>query len=284
MTVATFESYRSLLFAIAYRMLGSAMDAEDVVQEAWLRYEAADQDGIESPKAYLSTIVTRLSINRLNSARRKRESYVGPWLPEPVLTDGSTPARRLDRYEAISLSLLVLLERLTPAERAVFLLREVFDYEYEEIAAILEKSEAACRKLVSRARRHIVAERPRFESSPAAHRRLVQKFLEATEAGDLQGLKELLADSVVLWTDGGGQVFAARRPIYGRDAAARFMLRARHFTPESFMSEIATVNGQAAVILRTSTGAAFLVISIQNVEDYIQTLYIVANPEKLRYV
>lgn len=281
MTEETFETYRSLLFAIAYRMLGSAMDAEDVVQEAWLRYEDVDEEEIESPKAYLSTIVTRLSINRLNSARMQRESYIGPWLPEPVLTD-ATPASRVDRYEAISMALLALLERLTAAERAVFLLREVFDYEYEEIASILEKSEAACRKLFSRARQHVMTNRPRFESSPVAHEQLVRKFLRATEAGDMQGLKALLAEDVVVWTDGGGQVIAARRPIRGRDEAARFILKSRRFAPAPFVSEIATVNGEAAIILRTQSGRAFLVVSIQSAGDRIQAFHIVGNPHKLR--
>lgn len=282
MSEKTFEAYRPLLFSIAYRMLGSAMDAEDLVQETWLRYQDVDQGKIESPKAYLSTIVTRLSINRLNSARMQRESYIGPWLPEPLLTDGSTPARQIDRYEAISMALLVVLERLTAAERAVFLLREVFDFEYEEIAAILDKSEVACRKLFSRARQHVMSHRPRFESSSATHEQLVHSFLKAAKAGDMQGLKELLAEDVVVWTDGGGQVVAARRPIRGRESAARFILNTRRFAPSPFTGEVASVNGEAAVILRAQSGRAFLVITMQSAGDHIQTFHIVGNPEKLQ--
>lgn len=284
MSEETFEAHRSLLFSIAYRMLGSAMDAEDVVQETWMRYRDVDQEEIESPKAYLSTIVTRLSINRLNSARMQRENYIGPWLPEPLLTHGSTPAQQVDRYEAISMALLVVLERLTPAERAVFLLREVFDFEYEEIAAILEKSEVACRKLFSRARQHVMAHRPRFESSAGAHKQLVHNFLRAVEAGDLQGLKALLAEDVVVWTDGGGQVVAAKRPIHGSDKAARFILNTRRFAPGPFTSQVTEVNGEAAVVLRERTGRAFLVISVQSLGDRIQAFHIVGNPDKLRHL
>lgn len=284
MSDETFEAYRPLLFSIAYRMLGTVMDAEDVVQETWLRYRQADPQDVESPKAYLSTIVTRLSINRLNSARMQRESYIGPWLPEPILTGGRRPARELGRYDAISMALLVVLERLTPAERAVYLLREVFDYSYEEIAAILEKSEVACRKLFSRARRHVQAHRPRFQHSPATHERLVRRFLQAAERGDMEGLTQLLARDAIVWTDGGGQVAAALQAIRGREQAARFILKTRRLAPGPFTGSIADVNGKPAIILRTEQGRPFLVINIEAGDDHIQTLHIIGNPQKLQHL
>jgi RNA polymerase sigma-70 factor (ECF subfamily) len=289
MTDEIFESVRPLLFSIAYRMLGSAMDAEDIVQEAWLRYRTADPVAIESPKAYLSTIVTRLSINQLNSARVQRESYIGPWLPEPLLTEGAalpvwglqSPAQHLAQHDAISMAFLVLLERLTPAERAVFLLREVFEYDYAEIAAILEKSEAACRQLFSRARRYVSEHRPRFEGSAEAHERLVESFLRAVEAGDVDGLTELLAEDVVLWTDGGGKVFAALNPIEGRQNAIRFIIGSQRFASGPYRAEIAMVNGRSAVLLRLEDGGVFLVINLETDEKRIRAFHIVGNPDKL---
>ena len=289
MSDQTFESVRPLLFSIAYRMLGSAMDAEDIVQEAWLRFQAADPDKIESPKAYLSAIVTRLSINQLNSARVKRESYIGPWLPEPLLTEGTalpvrqvlTPSQHLVQQDAISMAFLVLLERLTPAERAVFLLREVFEYDYAEIAAVLERSEAACRQLFSRARRYISEQRPRFERSAESHERLVESFLQAVEAGDVDSLTNLLAEDVVVWTDGGGKVFAALNPIEGRINAIRFILGSQRFSPGPYAAEIASVNGRAAVLLRLEDGRVFLAINLETDRTHIRTLHVVGNPDKL---
>lgn len=292
MTDQSFESVRPLLFSIAYQMLGSAMDAEDIVQEAWLRYQKAGPARIQSPKAYLSTIVTRLAINYLNSARVQRENYVGPWLPEPVMTEGTalpvwglqTPAQHLAQHDAISMAFLVLLERLTPAERAVFLLREVFDYDYAEIAAILEKSEAACRQLFSRARRYVAEHRPRFERSAEAHERLVESFLQAVEAGDLDSLTELLAEDVVVWTDGGGKVFAALNPIEGRRNAIRFIVGSQRFASGPYKAEKAMVNGRQAVLLRYEDGRVFLVINLETDENQIRTFHIVGNPDKLKGV
>ena len=292
MSNETFELYRPLLFSIAYRMLGSAMDAEDIVQEAWLKFQTADLGNIESPKAYLSTIVTRLSINQLNSARVQRESYIGPWLPEPLLTEGTalpiqgfqSPSQNLAQHDAISMAFLVLLERLSPAERAVFLLREVFEYDYAEIAAVLEKSEAACRQLFSRARRHVSQHRPRFDSTAEAHDRLVESFLQAVEVGDVDALTGLLAEDITVWTDGGGKVFAALNPIEGRTNAVRFVLGARRFAPGPFSAEIALVNGRTAVLLRLEDGRVFLVINLETDENQIQACLIVGNPDKLGYV
>ncbi|UCG26195.1 MAG: RNA polymerase sigma-70 factor [Chloroflexota bacterium] len=297
MTDEQFEEYRPLLFSIAYRMLGSAMDAEDIVQEAWLRYRQTDREEITSPKAYLSTIVTRLCINQLKSARERRESYIGPWLPEPILTGSAsgqaltegtaltiTPAQHLSRFDSISMAFLVLLEQLTPAERAVFLLREVFDYDYAEIAAALDKSEAACRQLFSRARKHMAANRPRFESSAGDQERLVKGFLQAVEVGDVEALTGMLAEDVVVWTDGGGKVFAAPEPVYGPEKAARFILGARRFAPGPFSVEMAAVNGKPGILLRLESGRVFLVIDMEVEGDQVRAFHIIGNPDKLRHL
>src|SRR5438067_4431384 len=227
MVVESFESYRPNLFAIAYRMLGSAMDAEDMVQETYLRYQTTPAEPIRSLKAYLTTIIIRLCMDQLQLARRKREVYVGPWLPEPILTTTTSasgdPEERVDREESISLAFLVLLEQLQPFERAVFLLREVFEYDYAEIAAMLGKSEAACRRSFSRAKLHLREHRPRFPASRETHRQLLSGYYQAVEAGETTALMNLLSENVILWADGGGKVKqAALRPIRGRDAVARF--------------------------------------------------------------
>jgi RNA polymerase sigma-70 factor (ECF subfamily) len=224
-----FEEYRSLLFAMAYRMLGSAMEAEDIVQEAYLRYRATPPESIGTLKSFLTTIVHHLCIDHLKSAQARRENYVGPWLPEPIITgDGASllsPLRQITDRESISMAFLVLLESLSPLERAVFLLREVFDYEYAEIAQITGRDEAACRQLFSRAKKHIREHRPRFPASPEAHAKMVGRFMEACLAGDMHGLMSLLAEDVTVWSDGGGKVSAAaRHPIQGRDTVARTII------------------------------------------------------------
>src|SRR5437870_7979795 len=205
MVVETFESYRPYLFSIAYRMLGSAMDAEDMVQETYLRYQSTPTEPIRSLKAYLSTILIRLCMDQLQLARRKREVYVGPWLPEPILTTTSPasedPAERIEREESISLAFLALLEELQPFERAVFLLREVFAYEFAEIATMLDKSEAACRRSFSRAKLHLREHRPRFPASPETHRQMLTGFLQAAQGGEMIPLLDLLAEHVTLWAD-----------------------------------------------------------------------------------
>ena len=201
---SSFESYRPLMFSIAYRMLGSATEAEDIVQEAYLRYQAVAPGSIVSPKAFLSTIVTRLCLNQLQSARVQRETYIGPWLPEPIFTETderANPKHQAEMHDSISFAFLVLLEELTPLERAVFLLREVFEYEYDEIATILDKDPAACRQVFSRAKKHVTDGKPRFTPAPEAHRRLLSQFMQATSAGDLDGLTALLAADVVMWAD-----------------------------------------------------------------------------------
>ncbi len=281
----SFESYRPYLFAIAYRMLGSAMDAEDMVQETYLRYQGTPLDTIRSRKAFLTTIITRLCMDQLHLARRKREVYVGPWLPEPILTattpEADDPERRVDMEESISLAFLMLLEQLQPFERAVFLLREVFEYDFAEIATMLGKSEAACRRSCSRAKQHLSEHRPRFPPSPQTHRRMLTGFFQAAQGGDMTPLMDLLSEEVTLWADGGGKIkTAALRPIVGRDAVARFSLGTVRFLPADYQMEIAEVNGQAAVIIRTG-GQALFVLSIEVEAGQIQAIRIIANPEKL---
>jgi RNA polymerase sigma-70 factor, ECF subfamily len=283
--VESFETYRGYLFAIAYRMLGSAMDAEDMVQEAYLRYQAAQPEAIHSLKAYLTTIITRLCMDQLDLARRRRELYVGPWLPEPILTtetvEEADPEKRVEAEESISLAFLVLLEQLQPFERAVFLLREVFEYEFAEIAAMLDKSEAACRRSFSRAKLHLQAHRPRFPASPQAHQQLLNGYLQAVQGGDMAPLMNLLSENVTLWTDAGGKLKqAALRPIHGRDAVARFSLGTRRFWPEDTRVEIEEVNGKAALVVRNGE-ETFSVITIDVENGQIQTIRVMANPEKL---
>ncbi len=281
----SFETYRTHLFSIAYRMLGSVMDAEDMVQETYLRYRATPPETIHSLKAYLTTILTRLCIDQFQLARRKRELYVGPWLPEPILTteeaEMGDPEKRVDMQESISLAFLVLLEQLQPFERAVFLLREVFAYEFAEIATMLDKSEAACRRSFSRARLHLREHRPRFPASPQIHQQLLNGYFQAVQTGEMTPLMNLLSEDVTLWADGGGKVKqAALRPIRGRDAVARFSLGTKRFWPENSRIEPGEVNGQAALIIRTGE-KAFAVFTIDVEQGQIQAIRIIANPDKL---
>lgn len=280
-----FEAYRPLMFSIAYRMLGSLTDAEDIVQEAYLRYQTTPPDQIMSHKAFLSTVVTRLCLNHLRSAQAQREAYIGPWLPEPVLSSADerfAPMQRAELHESLALAFLLLLEQLTPVERAVFLLREVFDYEYAEIAAIVGKAEGACRQVFSRARRHIAAARPRFKPSPEAHRQIFEQFLRAAEQGELDGLMQLLADDVEMWVDGGGKApGAVTRPLHGRAAVAKFVLASGRNAAPGFWAELAEVNGEPAVILRNRDEVR-LVLSISINQGRVQVIRAVRNPDKLQ--
>jgi RNA polymerase sigma-70 factor (ECF subfamily) len=286
--VESFETYRTYLFAIAYRMLGSAMDAEDMVQETYLRYRTTPPETIRSLKAFLTTIISRLCLDQLQLARKKKEVYVGPWLPEPILTTttpaSEDPAERVEREESISLAFLALLEELQPFERAVFLLHEIFEYEFAEIATMLDKSEAACRRSFSRAKLHLRAHRPRFPASPQTHRQLLTSYFQAVQTGEMNTLTDLLAEEVTLWADAGGKLKqAAIRPIVGRDAVARFSLGTKRFWPENARVEIEEINGQAALIIRTG-GQVFSVLSIEVEAEHIQAIRIIANPEKLTRV
>jgi len=288
----SFETYRSYLFAIAYRMLGSAMDAEDMVQETYLRYRSTPPETIISLKAYLTTIISRLCVDQLQLAHRKREQYLGPWLPEPIITadapELANVEERVDREESISLAFLVLLEQLQPIERAVFLLREVFDYDYAEIATFLGKSEVACRQWFSRAKKHLGDHRPRFSASPEIQKQLLTGFLRAVNVGEMTGLMNLLAEDVTFYGDGGGKVKgAATHPIAGSMAVASFFLGTsnlfRSALPQGSHVEFAEVNGQPALIIRAGD-RAFAVLTIEVEGGHIQTIRIVANPEKLTHV
>ncbi len=285
--IAQFEAYRPLMFAIAYRMLGSAADAEDIVQDAYLRYRAVPPETIVSPKAFLSTIVTRLSLTRLHSAHAQRETYIGPWLPEPVLTDHdsrSSPTEQLNLQDSLSMAFLVLLEELTPLERAVFLLREVFDYEYAEIAEMVGKEETACRQLLSRAKKHIAAHRPRFKPDREEHRRLLDRFLQAVRTGEMNGLMQLLADDVTLWADGGGKARgAAIHPLHGREVVARFVLASTRFVTGDYHAEVADINGEPAAILRVGEQAR-VVLFIAVTHGQLQEIRVIGNPDKLKHV
>lgn len=287
---AVFQEYRPLLFSLAYRMVGSAADAEDIVQDVHVRFQPARLETIESPKAFLSAIVMRLCLNHLASARVRREAYVGTWLPEPVLDathpELAGPEARAVEADTVSLAFLVLLERLTPAERAVFLLREVFEYEYDEIGQILERSEAACRKLFSRARDHIAEHRPRFQASPEEHRRLLEQFMRAARTGDLNGLMTMLADDVTVWADGGGKVpGAALRPVHGPANVARFLIGVTaRFAPASAQYVVADVNGRPTLLVRRADGTPIAVVSIEIVGGRIETVWAIGNPDKLTAV
>ncbi len=246
------EALRRHGFGVAYRMLGSVSEAEDVTQEALLRLTR--QDGpIDEPAAWITTVVTRLSINVLRSARTRRESYVGPWLPEPLLEDPAPgPASRAELADSLSLALLVLLERLSPVERAAYLLREVFGYEYAQIAGIIEKTEVSSRQLVSRARKHLEASRPRFDADEAARDALLERFLAAAEEGDLEALEELLAKDAVLYADSGGKAMAPQEPLVGAVTIARFMAAVSQVRPGSgaFEDRRVRVNGQPGLLMR----------------------------------
>ncbi len=280
----TFERHRPLLFSIAYRMLGSVMEAEDVVQEAFLRWQGASGGEIHAPKSYLSTVVTRLSIDRLRFAKARREEYVGPWLPEPIATgEGSDVAGAVALDETLSMAFLVLLESLTPVERAVFLLREVFDYDYEEISHLVGKSETNCRQIAHRARGYVAARRPRFERSPEQQERLTERFVEACSTGDMPALLELLAEDITLWSDGGGRVRAALNPIYGPEKVTRFLLGVLRKTPPTFVSRLARVNGQLGIVGYVE-GRPASVLTLDTESGRIRAIRIVVNPEKLRTI
>src|ERR1051326_2480052 len=280
------EQYRPMMFSVAYRMLGSVTEAKDILQNAYLRYRQMPAGSIASPKAFLSTVVTRLCLNQLQTVRVQRESYLGPWLPEPLLTedDPESPISHAERLESISMAFLVLLERLTPVERAVFLLREVFDYPYPEIAEIVGKEEVSCRQILSRAKKFIAAQHPRFTPSTEHHHQLLQQFQDAVTEGDLAGLTQLLASNVTLSTDGGGRVRgAATRTLHGQEAVARFVIASQRYIQTSFTTEITQVNGEPAILLRVD-GHPFSVVSVTIAQQRILEIRVIANPEKIKHL
>jgi RNA polymerase sigma-70 factor (ECF subfamily) len=286
---AAFEDLRGLMFSIAYRMTGSVTDAEDIAQEAFVRLERERANGrrIESPRAWLSAVTTRISIDHLRSARRSRETYVGPWLPEPLVADSAPgPEEHAETADTLSQAFLVMLESLSPVERAVFLLREVFGYEYAQIAGVVGKSEDNTRQLAARARRHADERRPRFDADRRRHAELLRRFQVASLTGDTDALKDMLAADAVLYSDGGGKARAARRPIYGPDRIARLMAGVtRKTAPElGFRRYDAEVNGVPGGVLVAPDGSVFSVLTIDVADGKIQTVRIVRNPDKLRHV
>jgi RNA polymerase sigma-70 factor (ECF subfamily) len=282
---ADLEALRRHGFAVAYRMLGSVADAEDVVQEALLRLSRAD--GVHEPLAWMTTVTTRLAIDHLRLARVRRETYVGPWLPDPIVDESAPePSARAELAESLSQAFLVMLEQLTPLERAAFLLREVFDYDYPDVARILDRSEASCRQLVARARRHLRDDHRRFDADTARHEELLDRFIGAAEEGDLDALEALLAEDAVVYADGGGKVAAARKPIRGAARVARFMAgvaRLRRRSGDSRMTA-ATVNGRPGLVEVNAEGRPLTVFSADVADGRVQVLWIMRNPDKLAHI
>ena len=277
-----FEAHRRLLFTVAYQMLGSVADAEDTVQDAWLRWSAADRDDVADPRAWLVRTTTRLALDRLTSARARRETYVGPWLPEPLLTDrAGDPADDAVLGDEVSLALLVVLETLSPAERAVFVLREVFGVPAAEVAAALGRSEAAVRQLGHRAREHVAARRPRFDPDRRAHREVTERFLAACLGGDVDALVAALAPGAVLVTDGGGRAKAALRPITGADKVARFLAAvvSGGASLPGLRVGLAEVNGLPGVAAWTDEGP-YVAVSLVVTGGLVQQVLVVLNPDK----
>ena len=282
---------RGLMFSIAYRMTGSVAEAEDLVQEAFFRLERARQSGVvvESPKAYAAAATTRLAIDHMRSARVRREEYVGTWLPEPIVTDlhpsPESPEQMAELSDSLSMAFLVLLESLSPVERAVFLLREVFDYSYEDIAQIVEKSEANCRQIFGRARKHLNAHHARFEVSAELNEALVQSFLAAARGGDLDQLVDLLAADAVMCGDGGGKASAVRQALHGRDVIAGFIISLfKRAVPLGATAEPVRVNGGPGIMLRDAQHKVVSVLSFEVADGVIQTLRGVVNPDKLQHL
>ncbi len=276
---------RPLMFSVAYRMLGSVTEAEDVVQEAFLRLYATAPDDLRSPEAYAVTVTTRLAIDVLRVARYRRERYVGPWLPEPLAeSEEAGPAWRLEMDETVSVAFLALLERLSPVQRAVFLLREVFGYQYPEIAVVIGKNEATCRQAFRRAR-HYLHDRPRFETSTAERDRLVGRFLAAARDGDLRGLEAMLAGDVVFYGDGGGKAPAVRKPVRGAAQVGRFLLGlARQASHLGFRLEPVRVNGELGARASSRDGAILGVLSLGIRDGRILAIYNQVNPDKLGHL
>jgi RNA polymerase sigma-70 factor (ECF subfamily) len=283
--LAEFNRYRGLLFSIAYRMLGSVADAEDTLQEAFIRWHLASDTEIRSTRAFLVTIVSRLSINHLQSARVQREEYVGQWLPEPLVTEpGADPLTISQVDESLSMAFLVLLERLTPVERAVFLLREIFDYEYSEIAQTVGKDEANCRQILRRAHQHMAEIRPRFTASREQQEELLAKFLQATSTGDLDRLIALLSSNAALHSDGGGKGPAIPKLIIGADKVARAILGSlKKFVPRNLTPRMAHINGQPGVVSYLE-GRPYSVVTLDVDQGRIKSIYVVTNPEKLAHL
>jgi RNA polymerase sigma-70 factor (ECF subfamily) len=278
----TFNRYRTRLFGIAYRMLGTRDDAEDIVQEAYIRWHKADESEIETPEAWLVTVTTRLAIDRLRKAAAERESYIGPWLPEPLIMDTSkTPEEQAELASDLSLAFMVMLERLSPVERAVFLLHDVFDCDYPEIARMVGKSEPAVRQIVSRARSRVRNDKPRFEADQRQHTELIHKFAAASYAGDEKTLLSLFADDIAITSDGGGVVNAARRTVYGSRRLARLFTIPFAKHRDHLNSRLVTINGEPGLI-EFADGQPFAATTFTIENGKITAMYRVMNPNKLR--
>lgn len=281
--IAEFERHRRRLFGLAYRMLGSVGDAEDAVQDTYIRWHRTDRSVIQTPEAWLVTACTRLCIDRLRAAKAERENYPGIWLPEPLVElEVSLPSAESahEMADDLSMAMLMVMERLTPAERAAYLLREAFDYDYPQIATALKKSEAACRQLVSRAQKHLKDARPRFEADEAAARQLAEKFAAATRAGDVSVFAGLLAEDSMLWSDGGGKASAALNVIHGPDKIARFFVGIAGKLPAGIRRVIAVVNGQPGWLLFDGD-KPYLALSLDIMDGVVRNVFIMRNPDKL---
>lgn len=275
--LAAFDEHRGFLFSVAYRMLGSVADAEDVLQETFIRWAQVERDDVRTPKAFLISIITRLCINHLQSARVRREEYVGQWLPEPLVFD--EPAGD----DSLSIAFLVLLERLNPVERAVFLLREVFDYEYSEIAAIVGSTETNCRQILKRAKEHVRAARPRFEPKEAEHDALLRQFQQTAASGDVASLAALLADDVVLHSDGGGKGPAVPNQIRGAKNVSTLIATRVTKSTRRLVQTMTQINGEQAVVTYEN-GRPFSVVSIHVSDGKIDAIYVITNPDKLTHL
>ena len=260
------------------------MDAEDMVQDTFLRWQQTDVAAVETPKSYLAAMITRRCIDHLRSAKVQREQYIGPWLPEPLLVDTAVPpTEHLVLAESLSMAFLVMLETLSPTERAVFLLREVFDYGYDEICAIVDKSESNCRQIVRRARQHLAAGRPRFDAQPDAQQQILAEFMQACANGELNGLMALLAEDVVQYSDGGGKVFAARKPVVGAEKVAQFILGIIRQAPQNTATTFAIANDQPALVVHVNNlPYGVMIFDIRN--GRIQNIYNIVNPDKLQHI
>src|SRR5215204_1190308 len=277
-----FLEHRTLLFAIAYRMLGSVADAEDAIQETYLRWRRAAERGeeIRSPKAWLTTTISRVCLDQLGSARVKREQYIGPWLPEPLAGVSPDVAETVADFDSLSLAFLVLLESLSPKERAVFLLHDVFGYDFASIGEIVGESDAYCRQLAKRARAHMAERRPRFTADRAQRERLTADFLRAVSEGDMPALIETLTDDVMVVSDGGGKVNAARKPVIGREKVAQFLTNLTRLAPEGTSFRIESINGQPGIVTLVND-AVRNVVTFDFTDSAIRAIYIVVNPDKL---
>jgi RNA polymerase sigma-70 factor (ECF subfamily) len=282
--IESHDQLRPLMFAVAYRMLGSVAEAEDVIQEAFLRMHQSPAE-VDSPEAWATTITTRLAIDQLRSARVRRETYTGSWLPEPLVSTDDDPATAVERSDTLSMAFLLVLERLSPVERAVFLLREVFEYDYDEIARIVDKTPANCRQILTRARDRVRRSAPRFEPSRERRQELAQRFFAACRAGDLAGLESVLAQDVAFHGDGGGKVSAIAKPVSGRLQVTRFLLGLmRQAEQQQVTLEPVLVNGQPGAKAVDADGQVIAVLALQIVDGVIESVYNVLNPDKLRHL